>query len=153
MIARKEQRIRRSDLVTMNNTNWIDEMKEKCLVIRDFFLFWPDDFFWAAAFCFKFKSFNIENGSIDVSGRCTRGSNCVQDQRILGREIQKVEINSMAAICAIHFSDLNKLFDSEDPSTTFDWFKTYSDLKPLLQQAIPDKNASILILGCGNSSK
>lgn len=59
----------------------------------------------------------------------------------------------MAAICAIHFSDLNKLFDSEDPSTTFDWFKTYSDLKPLLQQAIPDKNASILILGCGNSSK
>ncbi|CAO3608709.1 unnamed protein product [Cunninghamella blakesleeana] len=43
-------------------------------------------------------------------------------------------------------------YKNEDANTTFDWFKTYSELKPLLSQHIKDKNASILMLGCGNST-
>lgn len=35
---------------------------------------------------------------------------------------------------------------------SFDWFKTYEDLKPLLSQHIASKDARILMLGCGNSS-
>ncbi|KAF9158423.1 hypothetical protein DFQ26_007655 [Actinomortierella ambigua] len=35
---------------------------------------------------------------------------------------------------------------------SFDWFKTYADLQPLLSQHIPDKNSRILMLGCGNST-
>jgi hypothetical protein len=35
---------------------------------------------------------------------------------------------------------------------SFDWFKTYEDLKPLLSQHITSKDARILMLGCGNSS-
>jgi hypothetical protein len=45
------------------------------------------------------------------------------------------------------------VLNSEDATTTFDWFKTYSDLKPLLNEAIPNRDAKILMLGCGNSSK
>jgi hypothetical protein len=41
----------------------------------------------------------------------------------------------------------------EDANTTFDWFKTYAELKPFINEAIPDKQAKVLILGCGNSSK
>lgn len=36
---------------------------------------------------------------------------------------------------------------------SFDWFKTYEDLKPLLSQHIASKDSRILMLGCGNSSK
>ncbi|KAI8061153.1 S-adenosyl-L-methionine-dependent methyltransferase [Gongronella butleri] len=43
-------------------------------------------------------------------------------------------------------------YQQEDVSTTFDWFKTYDDLKPLLNEHIKNKDASILILGCGNST-
>ncbi|CAG8660092.1 9461_t:CDS:2 [Funneliformis caledonium] len=36
---------------------------------------------------------------------------------------------------------------------TFDWFnKTYKELKPLFDIYLPDKNVSILMLGCGNST-
>jgi hypothetical protein len=35
---------------------------------------------------------------------------------------------------------------------SFDWFKTYADLKPLLNEHIKSKDARILMLGCGNSS-
>lgn len=35
---------------------------------------------------------------------------------------------------------------------SFDWFKTYEDLKPLLNEHITSKDARILMLGCGNSS-
>jgi hypothetical protein len=41
----------------------------------------------------------------------------------------------------------------ESPQVTFDWFKTYEDLKPKLNETIPSKDASILMLGCGNSSE
>ncbi|RUS32017.1 hypothetical protein BC938DRAFT_476495 [Jimgerdemannia flammicorona] len=40
----------------------------------------------------------------------------------------------------------------EPPEISFDWFKKYADLKPLLNEHIPDKNASVLMLGCGNST-
>ncbi|CEP16565.1 hypothetical protein [Parasitella parasitica] len=43
-------------------------------------------------------------------------------------------------------------YKKEDSNTTFDWFKTYADLKPLLNEAIPSKEAKILMLGCGNST-
>ncbi|KAF9956097.1 hypothetical protein BGZ72_003034 [Mortierella alpina] len=35
---------------------------------------------------------------------------------------------------------------------SFDWFKTYEDLKPLLNEHITSKDARILMLGCGNST-
>ncbi|KAI7872481.1 S-adenosyl-L-methionine-dependent methyltransferase [Spinellus fusiger] len=41
-------------------------------------------------------------------------------------------------------------YQKEDEQTTFDWFKTYEELKPLLQ--LPNKEVSILMLGCGNST-
>lgn len=40
--------------------------------------------------------------------------------------------------------------ESEDAS--FDWFKRYEDVAGLFRDAIPDKNARILMLGCGNST-
>ncbi|KAI8381569.1 S-adenosyl-L-methionine-dependent methyltransferase [Radiomyces spectabilis] len=43
-------------------------------------------------------------------------------------------------------------YQQESPDTTFDWFKTHEELKPLFQGCIPHKDASILILGCGNST-
>ncbi|KAI7848851.1 S-adenosyl-L-methionine-dependent methyltransferase [Circinella umbellata] len=43
-------------------------------------------------------------------------------------------------------------YQNENTDTTFDWFKTYDELKPSLREQIPDKNASILMLGCGNST-
>ncbi|KAH8075844.1 S-adenosyl-L-methionine-dependent methyltransferase [Cristinia sonorae] len=39
--------------------------------------------------------------------------------------------------------------ESEDES--FDWFKTYADIAPILRELIPNKEAKILMLGCGNS--
>ncbi|PFH51871.1 hypothetical protein AMATHDRAFT_74735 [Amanita thiersii Skay4041] len=35
---------------------------------------------------------------------------------------------------------------------TFDWFKSYSDLAPLIYDLIPDRSSRILMLGCGNSN-
>ncbi|KAF7316464.1 Methyltransf-25 domain-containing protein [Mycena indigotica] len=34
----------------------------------------------------------------------------------------------------------------------FDWFKSYADLAPLIRDLIPNKDARILMLGCGNST-
>ncbi|TCD69131.1 hypothetical protein EIP91_008607 [Steccherinum ochraceum] len=39
--------------------------------------------------------------------------------------------------------------ESEDDS--FDWFKTYSDIAPIIRELVPSKEARILMLGCGNS--
>ncbi|KAH7920389.1 S-adenosyl-L-methionine-dependent methyltransferase [Leucogyrophana mollusca] len=39
----------------------------------------------------------------------------------------------------------------EPSDATFDWFKSYADLKPHVRELVPDKAARILILGCGNS--
>ena len=35
---------------------------------------------------------------------------------------------------------------------SFDWFKKYDDLKAILAKHISDKSASIIMLGCGNST-
>ncbi|KAJ2161669.1 hypothetical protein GGF46_001262 [Coemansia sp. RSA 552] len=40
---------------------------------------------------------------------------------------------------------------AQEPGTTFDWFKKYTDLQPLLKRRI-GQDARILMLGCGNSA-
>lgn len=40
--------------------------------------------------------------------------------------------------------------DGQQPG--FDWFKSYTDLQPLIHDLIPDRQARILMLGCGNST-
>ena len=40
----------------------------------------------------------------------------------------------------------------EEEGATFDWFKKYEDVADILRETIPDKNARILMLGCGNST-
>ncbi|PWN32276.1 uncharacterized protein FA14DRAFT_162445 [Meira miltonrushii] len=46
----------------------------------------------------------------------------------------------------------DKRYASEAPEEDFDWFKTYAELKPILDELVPDRNARILMLGCGNST-
>ncbi|KAJ1735771.1 hypothetical protein LPJ61_000368 [Coemansia biformis] len=41
---------------------------------------------------------------------------------------------------------------TQEPDSAFDWFKTYADLKPLLDQHIGSKGARMVVLGCGNST-
>lgn len=38
-----------------------------------------------------------------------------------------------------------------DDSIVFDWFKSYSEIAPVLRQALPSNDAAIIMLGCGNS--
>ncbi|KAJ2330860.1 hypothetical protein GGI00_003513, partial [Coemansia sp. RSA 2681] len=40
----------------------------------------------------------------------------------------------------------------QEEAVTFDWFKTYKDLEPLLSKHIDSKDVRILMLGCGNST-
>ncbi|KAJ1884899.1 hypothetical protein GGI01_002831 [Coemansia sp. RSA 376] len=40
----------------------------------------------------------------------------------------------------------------QEEAATFDWFKTYRDLEPLLSKHIGSKDVRILMLGCGNST-
>ncbi|KAK7685639.1 hypothetical protein QCA50_010983 [Cerrena zonata] len=42
-------------------------------------------------------------------------------------------------------------YSQESEEDSFDWFKTYSDIAPIIRELVPDKNARILMLGCGNS--
>ncbi|EST09228.1 hypothetical protein PSEUBRA_001182 [Kalmanozyma brasiliensis GHG001] len=41
---------------------------------------------------------------------------------------------------------------ANETETDFDWFKTYEDLKSLFDELLPDREARILMLGCGNST-
>ncbi|KAI9228063.1 MAG: S-adenosyl-L-methionine-dependent methyltransferase [Piptocephalis tieghemiana] len=43
-------------------------------------------------------------------------------------------------------------YTKQSGGETFDWFKNYAELKPLLRQYIPHKKSRILMLGCGNST-
>ncbi|RUS15305.1 S-adenosyl-L-methionine-dependent methyltransferase [Endogone sp. FLAS-F59071] len=43
-------------------------------------------------------------------------------------------------------------YSKEPPEISFDWFKKYADLKPLLNEYIPNKSVRVLMLGCGNST-
>ena len=47
---------------------------------------------------------------------------------------------------------LSQLEHREEEGATFDWFKKYEDVADILREAIPNKNARILMLGCGNST-
>lgn len=40
----------------------------------------------------------------------------------------------------------------EATDATFDWFKKYEDVADLIRDAVPDKHARVLMLGCGNST-
>lgn len=40
---------------------------------------------------------------------------------------------------------------SENAGSMFDWLEDYHSLSPLLKELIPDKEAKILIIGCGNA--
>jgi len=42
-------------------------------------------------------------------------------------------------------------YDQEADDASFDWFKSYADLKDLIREFIPDKCSKVLMLGCGNS--
>ncbi|CAE6466761.1 unnamed protein product [Rhizoctonia solani] len=43
-------------------------------------------------------------------------------------------------------------YQSEEGRQPFDWFKSYKDIKEILEVYIPRKNVRILMLGCGNST-
>ncbi|KIK79713.1 hypothetical protein PAXRUDRAFT_833960 [Paxillus rubicundulus Ve08.2h10] len=45
----------------------------------------------------------------------------------------------------------NSRYSLEAPESSFDWFKSYADLAGHIRPLIPDKEAKILMLGCGNS--
>ncbi|THG95936.1 hypothetical protein EW026_g5790 [Hermanssonia centrifuga] len=45
---------------------------------------------------------------------------------------------------------LHEWREPEDGS--FDWFKSYADVAHIIRELIPDKDAKILMLGCGNST-
>lgn len=44
------------------------------------------------------------------------------------------------------------LLKRESEEDSFDWFKTYADIADIIRELVPDKNARILMLGCGNST-
>ncbi|TFY75556.1 hypothetical protein EWM64_g8455 [Hericium alpestre] len=46
----------------------------------------------------------------------------------------------------------DKRYGQEPEDASFDWFKKYEDVADLIREAIPDKSARILMLGCGNST-
>ncbi|CAG8796433.1 14507_t:CDS:2, partial [Racocetra persica] len=46
----------------------------------------------------------------------------------------------------------NQRYSKEPSDVSFDWFKTYKDLKPLFDEHLQNKGVSILMLGCGNST-
>ncbi|KAI0730707.1 S-adenosyl-L-methionine-dependent methyltransferase [Earliella scabrosa] len=43
-------------------------------------------------------------------------------------------------------------YTQESEDTSFDWFKSYSDIADIIREIIPDKSSRILMLGCGNST-
>ncbi|CCM00248.1 uncharacterized protein FIBRA_02277 [Fibroporia radiculosa] len=42
-------------------------------------------------------------------------------------------------------------YSQEPPDASFDWFKSYEDVADILRELIPDRDARIVMLGCGNS--
>ncbi|KAJ1306670.1 hypothetical protein OPQ81_007665 [Rhizoctonia solani] len=43
-------------------------------------------------------------------------------------------------------------YQSEEGRQSFDWFKSYKDIKDILENYIPGRDVRILMLGCGNST-
>ncbi|GBE89613.1 S-adenosyl-L-methionine-dependent methyltransferase [Sparassis latifolia] len=42
-------------------------------------------------------------------------------------------------------------YSQESDDASFDWFKSYDDVADIMRSIIPNKDARILMLGCGNS--
>ncbi|KAI0954545.1 hypothetical protein AcW1_006406 [Taiwanofungus camphoratus] len=42
-------------------------------------------------------------------------------------------------------------YSQESDDASFDWFKSYADVADIMRELIPNKDARILMLGCGNS--
>ncbi|KAI0079344.1 S-adenosyl-L-methionine-dependent methyltransferase [Panus rudis PR-1116 ss-1] len=42
-------------------------------------------------------------------------------------------------------------YSQESEEDSFDWFKSYADIAPIIKELVPNKAARILMLGCGNS--
>jgi hypothetical protein len=40
----------------------------------------------------------------------------------------------------------------EPDDSTFDWFKKYADVADIIRELVPNRDARILMLGCGNST-
>jgi hypothetical protein len=43
-------------------------------------------------------------------------------------------------------------YAQEADDGSFDWCKTYADIKHLVNRFVPNKDVRIVMLGCGNSS-
>ncbi|KAI0352160.1 S-adenosyl-L-methionine-dependent methyltransferase [Trametes cingulata] len=43
-------------------------------------------------------------------------------------------------------------YSQESDDSSFDWFKSYSDIAEIIRELVPDKSSRILMLGCGNST-
>ncbi|KAI0794493.1 S-adenosyl-L-methionine-dependent methyltransferase [Fomes fomentarius] len=43
-------------------------------------------------------------------------------------------------------------YTQESEDSSFDWFKSYSDIADILREIVPDKSSKVLMLGCGNST-
>ncbi|KAI0738534.1 S-adenosyl-L-methionine-dependent methyltransferase [Daedaleopsis nitida] len=43
-------------------------------------------------------------------------------------------------------------YTQESEDSSFDWFKSYSDVAEIMREIVPDKSSRILMLGCGNST-
>ncbi|KAH9849951.1 S-adenosyl-L-methionine-dependent methyltransferase [Lenzites betulinus] len=43
-------------------------------------------------------------------------------------------------------------YSQESEDSSFDWFKSYSDIADIIRELIPEKSSRILMLGCGNST-
>lgn len=46
----------------------------------------------------------------------------------------------------------DRRYSKEPSDSSFDWFKSYGDVADIIRELIPDKEARILMLGCGNST-
>lgn len=80
-----------------------------------------------------------------------------------GKAVRTVRsIFSACAVCTLrrphrHFSSSRHAsvflaLSREPESSSFDWFKRYSDIADIMRELIPDKSSRVLMLGCGNST-
>ena len=65
-----------------------------------------------------------------------------------GRSLYKVCRSPLPFFSPHHLLTPNR----EAPDSSFDWFKSYKDIAHLITPEIRDKNARVLMLGCGNST-
>ena len=68
-------------------------------------------------------------------------------------EVSKMDTDSVIADDNIEYSTLeywNKRYEN-NKQINYDWFKNFDQLQSQLVKLVPNKNSSILHLGCGNS--